>query len=98
MTTQKEVPAWVGKAQRWLDENAARIWAAWCKTKNGLQWKANQNRRRWHRNVQHLYPVAPNSPYAFGFSLPQYHHDLIEAVGAGDEETAKSIMLYEGQN
>ena len=40
--------------------------------------------------------VTNSSPYNYGFSLPDYHHDLIEAIGQADEETAKSIMLYHG--
>jgi len=87
-----KTPPWIGKAQRWLDENAKRIFAVWLDTKNGQQWKRKQNRRR----IRYLGGPAPNSPYAFGFALPDYHYDLIEAVGRGDEETAKAIMLYEG--
>jgi len=82
-------PAWIGRAQRWLDENAARIWQEWLQTKHGQRWKQCQS--SWHRKRGY------NSPYEHGFSLPQYHHDLIEAVVAGDEETAKAIMLYEGK-
>jgi hypothetical protein len=86
-------PPWVAKAQRWLSENAAHLWAAWCATPQGRGWIASQAggcRRRGHGSTD------PGSPYSHGFSLPQYHHDLIEAVGLGDEERAKAIMLFEG--
>ena len=82
--------AWIGKAQRWLNENAARIWQQWCQTAAGRKWKCCQS--TWH--VRRGW----NSPYKHGFCLPEYHHDLIVAVAENDEETAKSIMMWEGEN
>ena len=81
-----KVPQWVGKAQRWLDENAARIWSEWCKTEQAANWRKSQT--SWHVRR------GLTSPYQHGFSLPEYHHDLIKAIADGNEETAKSIMLF----
>jgi hypothetical protein len=80
---------WVAKAQQRLQEHADRLFTQWVDTKPGQKWKAQQNhhRKAWGRKF------PPNSPYAYGFHLPQYHHDLIAAVGQGNEEAAKAIML-----
>ena len=91
---------WIAKAQRWLQENADRLFAAWLMSKDGKRWKAQQ----YHYPRipagfgvnQRTVKYRPLTPYEMGFSLPAYHHELIEAVGKGDEEFAKSIMLYHG--
>ncbi len=70
---------WAGKAQRWLGDNGRRCFAAWLETKAGMTWQARRRRC---------------SPYTAGFSLPDYHHDMIAALGNGDEETCKAIMLF----
>tara|TARA_Y100000296_G_scaffold47496_1_gene54450 strand:- start:2446 stop:2703 length:258 start_codon:yes stop_codon:yes gene_type:complete len=75
---------WISKAQQRLQQKANSIFADWKKTKSGIRW-SNSKRR---------FGSKQSSPYSFGFSLPDYHHDLIAAVGVGDEETAKAIMLH----
>jgi DNA-binding GntR family transcriptional regulator len=85
---------WIEKAQDWLRDNAARLFADWLKTKNGRHWQTKGQYADYRRKVRQR--VHPNSPYYHGFSLPDYHHDLIKAAGNGDEETAKAIMLYHG--
>jgi len=69
---------WIAKAQQRLQTHANGLFSAWAKTKAGQRWKARKRRV---------------SPYYCGFSLPDYHHDLIEAVGKGQEERAKWLML-----
>ena len=80
----KDHSIWISKAQRWLANDAASVWAAWLETKNGVRWKAARYRKT----------RKGNSPYAWGFSLPDYHRNLIKAIGEADEETAKAIMMY----
>ena len=74
--------SWVAKAQERLQNFANQHFANWCQTKAGRKWKA----KRYSRKGQ-------PSPYTMGFSLPDFHHDLIAAVGRGDEEQAKFLML-----
>ena len=72
--------AWIGKAQERLQNHADELFASWCETKQGKRWKACRYNNRKH------------SPYDFGFYLPDYHHDLIEAIEQNDEKRAKGIM------
>jgi DNA-binding GntR family transcriptional regulator len=85
---------WIARAQRWLEENAARLFQAWLQTHSGKAWQRGGQYRR--DRALFTQKVTNSSPYNYGFSLPDYHHDLIEAIGQADEETAKSIMLYHG--
>jgi DNA-binding GntR family transcriptional regulator len=88
------IESWISVAQRRLIAKASQLFWAWRETKAGQNWQRN-----WANKppsfMQRFHPegVASNSPYAHGFSLPQYHHDLIAAVGRGDEETAKALMM-----
>jgi hypothetical protein len=74
----KHVMSWQGRARKRLQDHADRCFAVWCSSKAGIAWK-NRKRR--------------TSPYSAGFSLPDYHHDLIDALNRDDERDAKSIML-----
>lgn len=84
---------WMGKAQQRLQENAEKLFKQWLETKDGQNWMIKWSRKpsKMHRLVSNIVPQ--NSPYGHGFSLPQYHHDLIKAVGNNDEELAKYLML-----
>ncbi len=86
-------PAWMGKAQQRLQRKSDKLFIAWKATKNGQNWSQNYSRKKG-KVLKSVHPTLPqNSPYAHGFSLPEYHHDLIAALGAGDEELAKGLML-----
>lgn len=84
---------WIGKAQERLIKKAGELFAIWCQTKAGSNWRNHWSRKPSKLNRRAHLVLAQNSPYAHGFSLPEYHHDLIAAVGRGDEEMAKGIML-----
>ena len=92
----KTTTTWIEQAQNWLRDHAAAKWTAWLQTAEGQAWKAQQN---YHAAVPHGFGAKqrtvryhPLTPYQMGFSLPLYHHDLIKAVGKGDEKAAKAIM------
>lgn len=69
---------WQSKCRERLQSFADNQFRVWCESKPGKAWK-NRKRRI--------------SPYRCGFSLPEFHHALIEALNRGDEATAKAIML-----
>lgn len=69
---------WELKARERLQTKANQLFNEWAKTKQGIKWK---NRK------------TEISPYNYGFSLPDYHHDLIEALNNEQEEQAKAILL-----
>jgi hypothetical protein len=48
-------------------------------------WRKTPAGRKWNERK--------GSPYKFGFSLPDWHHDLIRHANRGDEVEAKRIML-----
>jgi hypothetical protein len=86
---------WMGAAQKWLQEKANAAFAAWCQTKVGQEYVGTPDFVK--RKMRRFRLTAPGidavSPYAWGFSLPDWHHNAIEALGKGDEETFKSIKL-----
>ena len=69
---------WQTKTHERLQEHANRLFSEWVKSKAGAKWKARRK---------------SDSPYRHGFGLPEYHHDLIEALGQNNEREAKAIML-----
>lgn len=84
---------WVAKAQERLQTFANNHFSQWRESKAGQNWLRNWSRKPSKLNRRVHPEIAQNSPYAHGFSLPDFHHDLIKAVGAGDEVNAKAIML-----
>ena len=69
--------SWQTRIQQRLQAFADQHFANWCKSKEGKKWKARKQRV---------------SPYEGGFSLPDYHHELIEALNRNDEENAKYLV------
>jgi DNA-binding GntR family transcriptional regulator len=86
---------WISKAQSRLQERAAARWAAFLETDHGQSWRRRQYIDRETRRYRYLHDRDTHSPYYFGFSLPQAHHDLVDAIGKGDEARAKAIMLFD---
>jgi hypothetical protein len=83
---------WVGAGQIWLQKKADEIFCTWLQTKRGQEWKGTSRERRKRKRTL-LSGVDPQSPYAWGFSLPDWHHDAIKALGNNEEETFKLIKL-----
>lgn len=71
--------SWHTELTKRLDAHARECFESWLGTKRGKRWASGRRTR---------------SPYAAGFSLPDWHHRLIEALDTGDEETAKGIALH----
>ena len=86
-------PSWAIKAHQRLQRKSDKLFGAWKATKAGQNWSQNYSRKK-NKVVKSVHPTLPqNSPYAHGFSLPEYHHDLIQALKDDNEELAKGIML-----
>lgn len=84
---------WHSKCQERLQKHADKLFHDWLQTKAGRNWQL-----KWSRTPPKIVKkihltLSASSPYAHGFSLPQYHLDLIEALGRNDEVAAKAIML-----
>lgn len=63
------------------------------KARQRLQQYADKVFSQWRQSKQGKKWSGKGSPYKAGFSLPDFHHDLIRALNAGDEEQAKCLML-----
>lgn len=74
--------SWQQKARERLQSQADEAFRQWSESRAGKRWKARRRKLR-------------GSPYDAGFSLPEVHHDLIEALNRDDEKNAKSIMMWE---
>jgi hypothetical protein len=70
--------AWQTRITAFLQQSADCRFADWKQTKQGKAWLA-----KYHRG----------SPYHAGFSLPEWHHDIIAALGRDDEHECKALML-----
>lgn len=68
---------WQTKTRQRLQSAANAAFHAWCSTAAGKRWK----RRK-----------LPGSPYRAGFSLPDWHHDVIQALNDVDEERVKYLI------
>jgi len=74
--------SWATKARQRLQTFADNAFANWCETNAGQKWKSKRCAKK-----------GQPSPYAMGFSLPDFHHDAIVALNRGDEETVKHLIL-----
>lgn len=90
-----EVPAekWMPKAQAWAQARANEAFKAWLQTKKGQRWLRYWGRKPPKLNKRVSTTVAQNSPYAHGFDVPENVHEMIAAIGRGDEVACKRIML-----
>lgn len=69
---------WQTRARQRLQTFADNHYARWSQSKDGQRFKKSKKKGK--------------SPYHFGYSLPDYHHDLIEALNNNDEHTAKMLI------
>lgn len=73
--------SWQTRARQRLQTYANNCYSNWIHSKDGQRFKKSKKRNK--------------TPYIFGFSLPDYHHDLIKALNENDEYTAKNLIhLY----
>lgn len=72
---------WQQKAREILQKSADECFSNWCKTKDGEKWRKSQ------------YNGKPKSPYSLGYTRPDWHDELIEALNEDNEEVAKYIIL-----
>ena len=70
--------SWQTAAREKAQTFANCCFSQWLQSKQGKRWKALKSRQ---------------SPYLCGFSLPAFHHDLIEALNQDDEQTVKALVL-----
>lgn len=70
--------SWWAHGNNWLCRKATEHFNAWLGTPAGKKWRARQNR---------------GSPYAAGYSQPEWMADAREALGKNQEEHFKHIML-----
>lgn len=73
---------WWGPMHRWLMLKANAHYHEWLLTPKG---------KGWHLAVSE--GLKNESPYRYGYTQPQWMHDLIAALGRNDEETCKRIKL-----
>jgi hypothetical protein len=69
---------WESRVQRWMQAKMDAHFAAWLDSKSGKAWKLSGRGK---------------SPYKYGFSVPEYIRDCIDAMAKHDESDAKGIML-----
>ena len=69
---------WQTRARQRLQTYANMCYSNWLASRDGKRFKESRKKGK--------------SPYNFGFSLPDYHHDLIKALNEDDEETAKYLI------
>lgn len=81
MGVKSKKQTWQQKARQRLEAHGNKCFTAWCKTKDGKAWCRRGKTRRFE------------SPYRAGFSLPGWHHEVIEALNRDDEETVKGLIL-----
>lgn len=72
---------WLSDAQKWLQEVARDCYNQWLDSRDG---------KRYRKSTSHN-----KNPYKYGFSLPEWFHDAIEATKQGDEEKFKAIKMIE---
>ena len=70
--------SWHSRACRFLETKANNAFASWLTTDAGKAWKGR---------------ARPRSPYLCGFSLPDWHFEIIAAMNANDEREAKALIL-----
>lgn len=69
---------WQTRARQRLQTFANNHYSKWLQTKDGQRFKNSRKKLK--------------SPYHYGYSLPDYHHDLIKALNENDEVTAKNLI------
>ena len=72
------VSNWQSAGVKWLERESEKSYKAWLRSKEGKRFLKRK------RKV---------SPYHAGFSLPDWHHEAIDALNKGDEERFKAIKL-----
>ena len=70
---------WQEKIRERLQKSANQSYSVWTKSSEGVRFKKSKKRFK--------------SPYYFGFSLPDWHHDIITALNENDEHEAKALSL-----
>lgn len=73
---------WWGPMHKWLMEKGNQHYNAWLLTADGKRWSLSCRLK-----------LKNQSPYKWGYTQPQWMHDLIAALGRNDEETCKRIKL-----
>jgi hypothetical protein len=86
------IGSWWNKAQAFAIRNMNNHFQNWLDNNPN----AAKYRKAQYKPRKSINGVDSRSPYAYGFDVPDYIRDLQEAMGKGDEETAKAIMMFKG--
>ena len=68
---------WWGPGNNWLIEKANAHFSEWVASPSSTKWKKNRSK----------------SPYACGYSQPDWMEEARQALGKGDEQTFKRLKL-----